>query len=88
MTLARRVARATASRLVGFIVARPALDAFLRRQVFRFPGLAASARAAVARARNTHQTLPAVVTEEADLTDAARQILHDLAHVIEHTRQP
>jgi hypothetical protein len=87
MTLARRVARAGALRVVGFILSRPALDTFLRRQIYRFPGLAGRARSMVARSRRPHQNLPAVVTEEAELTDAARLVLHDLARAIDHPRQ-
>ena len=87
--VARRLVKRTALAVINFIVARPALDAFLRRQIYRFPGLAGRARAAIARSRRIHsQALPPVLTEEADLTDHARQILRDLARAIEHPRQP
>jgi len=86
-TLARRVARAVVLRLIRFIVARPPLDAFLRRQVYRFPGLAGRARAAIARSRrDPGQALPVAVTAEADLTDNARQVLHDLRRAIDPAR--
>lgn len=76
-------------RLIRFIVARPRLDAWLRRQVYRFPGLAGRARAAIARTRrNPDQVLPVAVTEEADLTDNARQVLQDLRRAIDPSRQP
>jgi len=74
-------------RLLRFVVARPRLDAVLRRQVYRFPGIAGRARAAIARSRRpAGQVLPVAVTEEADLTDKARQILQDLRSAIDPTR--
>ena len=82
----RRAVRAGALRLVAFILARPALDAFLRRQIYRFPGLAGRARAAVSRSRRAHLAAPSVVTDEAGLTDAARQVLRDLAYAIDRQR--
>ena len=85
--LVRRTAKAVALRTVGFVVARPGLDAFLRRQLFRFPGLAGRVRAALARSRRTDwQSLPPVMTDEAELTDAARQVLRDLQRI--SARQP
>jgi len=87
--LARQAVKAAALRTVAFVVARPRLDGFLRRQLFRFPGLAGRLRAAVARSRRADwQALPALPIEEADLTDPARQVLHDLRRALEHTRQP
>jgi len=87
--LARRAVKAVALRTVGFIIARPGLDAFLRRQLFRFPGLAGRVRAALARSRRTAwQSLPPVMTDEADLTDAARQVLRDLQRAAARPRQP
>ena len=80
------LAKAGAMRVVGFVLARPALDAFLRRQLYRFPALSGQVRAAVARSRRAQQTLPTVVTREADLTDNARQVLHDLRRAIDHSR--
>ena len=89
MTMARRILKAGALRAVGFIVARPRLDAFLRRQIYRFPGLAGRARAAIARSRRADgQALPVILTEEADLCDSARQVLHDLQRAIDHARTP
>jgi hypothetical protein len=88
MTPVRGLLKAQALRLVEFIVARPELDAFLRRQIYRFPGMAGRARAAVARSRRAQQNLPSEVNEEADLTDAARQVLQDLVRAIDHRRQP
>lgn len=85
--LTHRLIKAAVLRLIGFIVARPRLDNFLRPQIYRFPGLAGRARAAIARSRRNHgQALPRVVTEEADLTDAARQVLQDLRRAIDDTR--
>ena len=87
--MARRVLKAGALRMVGFVVARPALDGFLRRQIYRFPGIAGRVRAAIARSRrSTWQTLPGVLTDEADLTDSAREVLHDLQRAIEHSAKP
>ena len=83
--LARRLAKRGALAMIGFIVARPALDAFLRRQVYRFPGLAGRARAAIARSRRRDgQALPTLATDEAQLTDNARQLLRDLARTLDH----
>jgi hypothetical protein len=87
--MARRLARRGALALIGFIVARPALDAFLRRQIYRFPGLAGQARAAIARSRRrVGQALPTLATDEAQLSDNARQVLRDLARTFDHHRQP
>jgi len=85
---ARRVAKGVALRGVAFVVARPRLDAFLRRQLFRFPGLAGRMRAAIARSRRSDwQTLPTPLADEADLSDAAREVLHDLQRRLDR-RQP
>jgi hypothetical protein len=85
----RQALKAFALRAVGFIVARPRLDGFMRRQLFRFPGLAGRVRAAIARSRRSDwQTLPALPIDEADLTDPARQVLRDLRRALERTRQP
>jgi len=75
---------------VAFIVARPRLDNFLRRQIYRFPGLAGRARGAIAHARRADwQSLPAVLSDETELTEGARQVLHDLRRAIDnHTRTP
>lgn len=84
----RRAVKATALRAVAFVLARPRLDDFLRRQLFRFPGMAGRVRAAVARSRRADwQVLPAPLADEADLTDAGRQVLHDLRRAIGR-RQP
>ena len=86
---ARQAAKAMALRAVAFVIARPQLDGFLRRQLFRFPGLAGRVRAAMARSRRTDwQALPVLATDEAELTDLARQVLHDLRRAIGHTHQP
>lgn len=85
--LARRALKTGALGVVGFIVARPRLDAFLRRQIYRFPGLAGRARAAIARSRRASgQALPVILTEEADLTDSARQVLQALERAIDNSR--
>ena len=85
----RLAVRSVALRAVAFVVARPRLDAFLRRQLFRFPGLAGRVRAAVARSRRADwQALPTPLADEADLTDAGRQVLHDLRRAIARNRQP
>ena len=87
MTRLRGLARAGALRVVGFILARPGLDAFLRRQVYRFPGMAGRMRAAVARSRRTPQHQAPNITED-DLTDAARQVWQDLVRARAARRQP
>ena len=75
--------------MVAFIVARPGLDEFLRRQVYRFPRLAGRARAMVAHSRRSDwQSLPAALTDEADLSDSARQVLRDLRRAIDQRRTP
>jgi hypothetical protein len=79
--------KSIASRLLGFVVARPALDAFLRRQVYRFPGLAGRVRATVARSRRGQQNLLSEISEEADLSDHARLILRDLTRATRPSRQ-
>ena len=85
---ARRAAKGLALRGVAFIVARPLLDAFLRRQLFRFPSLAGRVRATIARSRRSDwQTLSTPPVDEADLTDSARQVLHDLQRQLDR-RQP
>lgn len=85
----RQGAKAIALRAVAFVVARPRLDGFLRRQLFRFPVLAGRVRAAVARSRRAEwQSLPTLPTDESELTDAARQVLYDLKRALERARQP
>ena len=87
--VARQTVKAAALRTIAFVIARPRLDGFLRRQLFRFPGLAGQVRAAVARSRRADwRPLPTPVADEAELTDAARQVLHDLRRAIGRTRQP
>lgn len=89
MTMARGVMKMAALRAVAFIVARPRLDGFLRRQVYRFPGLAGRVRAAVAHSRRAGwQPPPVVLSDEAELTDSARQVLQDLRRAIDRTRTP
>lgn len=64
---------------VAFVVARPRVDGFLRRQVYRFPALARRVRAAVAQSRRSAwQSPPTVPADETELTDDARQIVRDL----------
>ncbi|MFC5461350.1 hypothetical protein [Massilia niabensis] len=88
-SLARQAVKKAALRVVAFIVARPRLDDFLRRQIYRFPGLAGRVRAAVAHSRRADwQTLPVLLSDEAELTDSARQVLQDLRRAIDHTRTP
>lgn len=87
--LLRQFVKSTALRAVAFIVARPRLDDFLRRQIYRFPGLAGRVRAAVAHSRRADwQSLPVLLNDEAELTDSAREVLRDLRRAIGHTRTP
>ena len=86
---ARRFIKKAAFGAVAFIVARPRLDDFLRRQIYRFPGLAGRVRAAIAHSRRSDwQSLPTLLTDEAELTDSARQVLQDLRRAIDHARTP
>jgi len=86
---ARRVVKTAALRAVAFVLARPRLDGFLRRQLFRFPGLAGRIRAVLARSRRADwHPLPTLPTDEAELTDSARQVLYDLRRAINHIRHP
>jgi hypothetical protein len=86
---ARQLVKKAALRAVAFVVARPRLDDFLRRQIYRFPGLAGRVRAAVAHSRRADwQSLPVMLSDEAELTDSARQVLHDLRRAIDHSRTP
>lgn len=86
---ARQLVKKAALRAVAFVVARPRLDDFLRRQIYRFPGLAGRVRAAVAHSRRADwQSLPVLLSDEAELTDSARQVLHDLRRAIDRPRTP
>lgn len=88
-SLPRRIAKRAALSAVSFIVARPQLDEFLRRQIYRFPGIAGRARAAVAFSRRSDwQKLPPQLFDEAELGDDARQVLHDLVRAAERVRTP
>ena len=85
----RQLVKKAALRAVAFVVARPRLDDLLRRQIYRFPGIAGRVRAAVAHSRRADwQSLPVLLSDEAELTDSARQVLHDLRRAIDHTRTP
>jgi len=87
--MARQFAKKAALRAIAFVVARPRLDDFLRRQIYRFPGLAGRVRAAVAHSRRADwQRLPVLLNDEAELTDSAREVLRDLRRAIDHTRKP
>jgi hypothetical protein len=87
--LARQLVKRAALRAVAFIVARPRLDEFLRRQIYRFPGVAGRVRAAIANSRRSDwQTLPPVLADEAELTESARQVLQDLRRAIDQARTP
>ena len=84
---ARQLVRKAAFGVVAFVVARPRLDDLLRRQIYRFPGIAGRVRAAVAQSRRADwQTLPVLLPDEAELTDSARQVLHDLRRAIDRQR--
>ena len=83
----RRAVKQAALRAVSYIVARPRLDDFLRRQIYRFPALAGRVRASVAQSRRSDwQSLPVPLADEAELSDSARQVLHDLQRAIERAR--
>lgn len=86
---ARQFVKRAALGVVAFVVARPRLDNFLRRQIYRFPGLSGRVRAAVAHSRRSDwQSQSTLLTDEADLTDSARQVLHDLRRALDHPRTP
>jgi hypothetical protein len=86
---AKQFVKRAALSAVAFVVARPRLDDFLRRQIYRFPGLAGRVRDAVAHSRRADwQSLPMLLSDEAELTDSARQVLGDLRRAIDQTRTP
>lgn len=85
--LARALLKQGALGAIQFVTARPRLDEFLRRQIYRFPRLAGRVRGAVAFSRrSTWQSLPPALSDEAELTDSARQVLQDLELAIKHQR--
>ena len=87
--LVRQLVKKTALGAVAFIVARPGLDEFLRRQIYRFPGIAGRVRAAVAHSRRADwQTLPVLLADEAELSESARQVLHDLRRALGRSGPP
>ena len=86
-SLVRQFVKKAALRALAFVVARPRLDDFLRRQIYRFPALAGRARAAIAHSRRADwQPLPVLLSDEAELTDGARQVLQDLRRAIDRER--
>ncbi|THC45664.1 hypothetical protein C2862_04025 [Massilia sp. Mn16-1_5] len=87
--LLRQAIKSAALRVVAFVVARPRLDEFLRRQIYRFPALAGRVRAAVANSRRADwQSLPVLLADEAELSESARQVLQDLRRSLGRTRTP
>ena len=87
--LPRHLIKQAALGAVRFIVSRPQLDDFLRRQIYRFPGIAGQIRAAVAYSRRSDwQSLPPVLSDEAELSADAHQVLRDLIRVADRTRTP
>ncbi|QGZ39527.1 FkbM family methyltransferase [Pseudoduganella flava] len=80
-TGAIRVAKGLLGRAIRFVVSRPALAFFLRRQIARFPGLVPRARAILMRSRHT-TAAPGGGATATDLThvpDAARRVFADLS---------
>jgi hypothetical protein len=89
LTVTRELLKKAALGTVAFIVARPRLDEFLRRQVYRFPGLAGRMRSAVAQSRRAGwQPPPVQLNDESELTESACQVLHDLRRAIDRARTP
>ena len=87
--LLRQLVKSTALRALGFVVARPGLDEFLRRQIYRFPALAGRVRSAMAHSRRADwQSLPVLLADEAELSESARQVLHDLRRNLERANTP
>jgi hypothetical protein len=87
--LLRQLVKTTALRAVAFIVARPGLDEFLRRQIYRFPAIAGRVRSAVASSRRADwQSLPVLLADEAELSESARQVLHDLRRSLDRAHTP
>lgn len=86
---ARSTLRLTARRVVkaafGFVLARPALSLFLRRQLYRFPSLANRLRAMAIRSRQPHSIPP--LPDDAALPDRAQQVLRDLQRAIDQARR-
>jgi hypothetical protein len=69
----------------GFVLARPALSFFLRRQLYRFPTLANRLRAIAIRSRQPHSPPP--LPDDAPLPDRAQQVLRDLQRAIDQARR-
>jgi len=81
-----RLAKMLALRVAAFIMARPGLDLFLRRQLFRFPALAGRMRGAIARSRHSDSpSLPPPLADEAELSEPARQVLHELRRALDRS---
>jgi hypothetical protein len=82
---ARRALKATLKAAFGFVLARPRLSFFLRRQLYRFPTLANRLRAIAIRARQPH--FPPPLPDDAPLPDRAQQVLRDLQRAIDQARR-
>lgn len=74
-----------AGRALAFVVARPRLDFFLRRQIARMPGVANRMRRLAARTRQQAFDLPPipVLSDDKQLSEPARQVLRDLRQAMQ-----
>lgn len=74
-----------ALRAIGFVVARPKLDYFLRQRIFRHAALASFLRRTAARSRQQGWRLSdtPVLSEDAQLPDSAKEVLQDLRQAIQ-----
>jgi hypothetical protein len=81
----RRAARRALKAAFGFVLARPALSFFLRRQLYRFPTLANRLRAMAIRSRQRHSPPPP--PDDAPLPDRAQHVLRDLQRAIDQARR-
>ena len=79
---------ALARRAIIFVVARPQLSFFLRRQLGRFPALAYRLRTVVARTRHIGWQPPAtvVLSDDGVLSEPAREVLQDLRRALKNAQ--
>lgn len=73
-----RLLQAALRRAMHFVLTRPRLAFFVRRQAARFPGLLRLARSLVLRGQGGAAASPPDSAELSGLPEAARQVLHDL----------
>ena len=79
---------ALARRAIIFVVARPQLNFFLRRQISRFPAIAYHLRGVVARTRHIGWQPPiaVVLSDDGALSEPAREVLEDLRRALKNAQ--